>query len=312
MHTLHPNLRPWLAEFNRVLQQKIDTGYKATAIGAREALAELTLQQVPAGPPIAWVNEDLVAGREYSVPVRIYHPEPQQALPALVFLHGGGHMAGSVSVYDPICRRLAQASRHIVVAAEYRLAPENPYPAGLNDAACVVKGIWGMLDERRLPYLRRLALVGDSAGGALCASLSGKAQYDASLDINRQVLIYPCVDYTLTQPSVAENGDGYFLTTSRTAWYFDQYFQHAEDRHQASPLHWELSPRLPATLVITAGRDLLRDQGLQYGARLKAAGVAVEQLHLDDQMHAFLNMEALVPEVCGLVYRRISAFLNAR
>lgn len=312
MHPLHPNLQPWLAEYNLALKQKADAGYKATAIGAREALAELTRQQVAAGPAVAWVNDDLAPGGEYRVPVRIYHPEPRRPLPVLVFLHGGGHMAGSVSVYDPICRRLAAASRHIVVAAEYRLAPENPYPAGLNDAASVVKGVWDVLDERRLPYRRQLALAGDSAGGALCASLSGKAAADgAEPGIARQVLIYPCVDYTLAQPSVAENGDGYFLTANRTEWYFDQYFQHDEDRRQASPLYWPAAPNPPATLLITAGRDPLRDQGLQYGNQLKAAGDQVEQLHLDDQMHAFLNMEALVPEVCQLVYRRIGAFLNA-
>ncbi|AUH53733.1 alpha/beta hydrolase [Chromobacterium sp. ATCC 53434] len=311
MQRLHPNLRPWLDEYNRTARQKADAGYKATAIGAREALAELSRQQVPPGPDIAWVNDDLVPGRDYSVPVRIYHPAPARALPVLVFLHGGGHMAGGVSVYDGINRRLAAASGHIVVAAEYRLAPENPYPAGLNDAFCVAKGIWKTLDERRLPYLQRLSLAGDSAGGALCASVSGKAQHDASLPIMRQVLIYPCVDYTLTQPSVAENGNGYFLTATRASWYFDQYFQHAEDRREASPLYWDFSPRLPATLVITAGLDPLRDEGLLYAGRLQSAGVAVEHLRLDDQMHAFLNMEALVPEVCTLVYHRIGAFLNA-
>ncbi|QEL57104.1 alpha/beta hydrolase [Chromobacterium paludis] len=311
MHALHPQLQPWLAQFNRAVEQKIAAGYKATAIGAREALAQLTAQMVSPGPDIAWVNDDLVPGREYSVPVRLYHPAPDEALPVLVFLHGGGHMAGSVSVYDGIVRRLAAASRHIVVSVEYRLAPECPYPAGLNDALSVAKGIWSVLEQRRLPYRRRLSLAGDSAGGALCASLSGKAQYDASLDIARQALIYPCVDYTLTQPSVQENGLGYFLTTSRTAWYFDQYFQHGEDRRQMSPLHWEFSRRLPATLVITAGFDILRDEGQLYARKLQAAGVTVEQLHLGDQMHAFLNMEALVPEACELAYRRIGAFLNA-
>lgn len=311
MHTLHPTLQPWLEQFNRIAAQKIASGYKATAIGAREALAQLTAQMVGPGPDIAWVNDDLVPGRDYSVPVRIYHPAPEQPLPVLVFLHGGGHMAGSVSVYDGISRRLAAASRHIVVAAEYRLAPENPYPAGLNDAWSVAKGVWDVLEQRQLRFQRRLALAGDSAGGALCASLSGKAQQDASLEIARQVLIYPCVDYTLTQPSVKENGEGYFLTASRTAWYFDQYFQHGEDRRQASPLYWPCSAKLPTTLVITAGFDILRDEGQQYARQLQAAGAAVAQLHLDDQMHAFLNMEALVPEACALAYRRIGEFLNA-
>jgi acetyl esterase/lipase len=218
-------------------------------------------------------------------------------------------MAGGVSVYDGINRRLAAASRHIVVAVEYRLSPENPYPAGLNDALNVSKHVWRTLDERGLNYRRRLSLVGDSAGGALCASISGRR--DPSLSIARQALIYPCVDYTLAQPSVAENGEGFFLTRVRTDWYFDNYFQHGEDRSQASPLHWEPDGHPPATMVITAGRDILRDQGQQYARKLQAAGAEMELLHLEDQVHAFLNMETLVPEVCELAYRRIGAFLNA-
>ncbi|MEO9385535.1 alpha/beta hydrolase [Chromobacterium phragmitis] len=311
MHRLHPNLQPWLAELNRQAADKLAGGYKATAIGAREALAQLTAQMVAPGPDIAWVNDDLVHGGDYPVPVRIYHPAPEQSLPVLVFLHGGGHMAGGVSVYDGINRRLAAASRHIVVAVEYRLSPDNPYPAGLDDAISVARNVWHTLDGRRLNYRRRLSLAGDSAGGALSASVCGVAQRDASLAIARQALIYPCVDYTLTQPSVAENGEGLFLTRARTEWYFDNYFQHGEDRRQASPLYWDVNARLPATLVVTAGCDILRDEGRQYARRLLDAGVPTEQLHLEDQMHAFLNMEALVPEVCALAYRRIGDFLNA-
>ncbi|OQS45615.1 alpha/beta hydrolase [Chromobacterium violaceum] len=311
MLRLHPNLQPWLAELNRQTAQRLAEGYKPTAIGAREALAQLTAQMVSPGPAIAWVNDDLVHGGGYPVPVRIYHPEPGAALPVLVFLHGGGHMAGGVSVYDGIHRRLAAASRHIVVAAEYRLSPENPYPAGLDDALCVARHVWDTLDGRGLAYRRRLSLAGDSAGGALCASVSGLAGRDPSLDIARQALIYPCVDYTLDQPSVAENGEGFFLTRARTDWYFNNYFQHGEDRRQASPLHWEAHGQMPATLLITAGHDILRDQGQQYARKLQAAGAEVTLLHLEDQVHAFLNMEALVPEVCELAYRRIGAFLNA-
>ncbi|OWY38030.1 carboxylesterase [Xenophilus sp. AP218F] len=310
MHTLHPKLQDWLSGFNHQTAQKLAAGYKATAIGAREALADITRQMVAPGPAVAWVNEDLIPGREYSVPVRIYHPQPEQALPVLVFFHGGGHVAGGVGVYDGICRRLAAASRHIVVSAEYRLAPENPYPAGLKDAFAVAKGVFGALEARRLPCRKQLSLAGDSAGGALCASLAGKAQYDASLDIARQVLIYPCVDYTLTLPSIEENGEGHFLTKARTAWYFDSYFQHAEDRRQASPLYWEFSARLPATLVISAGFDPLRDEALRYADKLRAAGVETESLHWPDMLHAFLNMESLAPDICAETYRRIGEFLN--
>lgn len=310
MHQLDPALAVWLEEYNRELAELVAKGYKATSIGAREALANLTRQMVTPGPDIAWVNDDLVPGRDFTVPVRIYHPDPKRALPVLAFFHGGGHMVGSVSVYDPICRRLAAASQHVVVAADYRLAPESPYPAGLQDAAVVAKGLWQALDARQLPYVRQLSLAGDSAGGALTSSLSGLGQYDASLRIKRQVLIYPSVDYTLSQPSVDENGEGYLLTKARVAWYFDNYFQHAENRLQASPLHGGFSRKLPPTLLVSAGFDPLRDEAFLYADKLRAAEVEAEHMHLDDMVHAFLNLEAIVPEACRAVYQRIGAFLN--
>lgn len=310
MHQLDPALAVWLEAYNRELAELVAKSYKATPIGAREALANLTRQMVTSGPDIAWINDDLVPGRDFTVPVRIYHPNPQRALPVLAFFHGGGHMVGSVSVYDPICRRLAAASQHVVVAADYRLAPESPYPAGLQDAAVVAKGLWQALDARGLPYARELSLAGDSAGGALTSSLSALGQYDASLRIKRQVLIYPSVDYTLSQPSVDENGEGYLLTKARVAWYFDNYFQHAENRLQASPLHGEFSRKLPSTLLVSAGFDPLRDEAFLYADKLRAAEVEVEHLHLEGMVHAFLNLEAIVPEVCREVYQRIGAFLN--
>ena len=144
MHQLDPALAAWLEEYNRELADLVAKGYKATAIGAREALANLTRQMVTPGPDIAWVNDELVAGRDYTVPVRIYHPDPKRPLPVLVFFHGGGHMVGSVSVYDPICRRLAAASRHVVVSAEYRRSPESPY-----QLACRMPPPWPRACGRR-------------------------------------------------------------------------------------------------------------------------------------------------------------------
>jgi acetyl esterase len=244
--------------------------------------------------------------------VRIYHPAPEAELPVLIYYHGGGHMAGSVTVYDPICRKLALAARHIVVSVDYRLAPECPYPAGLTDAYQVVKNLWATLDGRKLNYQRRLAIAGDSGGGALCATVAHLAQYDAGVDIQRQILIYPSLDYTITSPSVAENGTGYLLQKEKIAWYFDNYFQHCEDRKSASPLFMEFSAGLPETLVVTAEFCPLRDEGVAYAAKVKAAGPHVEHLHLDDMIHAFMNMEDLAKTACATVYRRIAEFLNRR
>ena len=310
MHAVSPKLVPWLADLNQRNAALIANGYLPTAISAREGLAGMTFLQVQPGPPLAWVNDELIPGPGYTVPVRIYHPAPTEERAVIVFLHGGGHMAGGVSVYDPVCRRLAAATGQVVVSAEYRLAPENPYPAGLNDGHTVARGVWAALERRQLPYRHELTLIGDSGGGALCASISTLAQFDPALRISNQVLIYPSLDYTLSLPSIQENAEGYLLHSSRVSWYFDNYFQHSENRRDASPLHAPFIERLPRTLIVSAGFDPLRDEAIAYQARLQQAGVVCERLHFDDMVHAFLNLENLVADECAAVYRRIAGFLQ--
>jgi acetyl esterase/lipase len=261
-------------------------------------------------PDIAWCQDDLVAGCRREVPVRIYHPEPSAALPVLVYLHGGGHMAGSVTVYDPICRKLAHAARHIVVSVDYRLAPECPYPAGVKDAYSVVKNLWPILRGRNLNFAEKLSVAGDSGGGALCATVCHLAQFDAGVTIQRQALIYPSLDYTMHWPSIDQNGQGYLLERHKIAWYFDHYFQNAENRQAASPLYMAFTKALPASLVITAEFCPLRDEGFAYVEKLRKADVETDHFHLEDMIHAFMNMEDLVKESCEAVYTRIGRFLD--
>jgi acetyl esterase/lipase len=305
-----PPLVQWLAHFNQVKEEMLKAGFTPTATNAREALAGLTFGLVTERPAISWTRDDLVKAAPYNVPVRIYHPEYNQPLPVLVFVHGGGHMAGGISVYDAISRKLALATHHIVVCPDYRLAPECPYPAAVIDAFNVAKNVLGTLDRRGLPHEAGLRLCGDSGGGALCATVAHLAQHDPGLKILRQVLIYPSLDYTLQWPSVQANGRGYLLEKERILWYFDNYFQRAENRRAVSPLHMEFTPRLPETMVLTAEFCPLRDEGRAYVEKLKATGVYTEQRHFDDMIHAFLNMENLVPAACASAYRAIGEFLN--
>jgi acetyl esterase/lipase len=311
MNKVSPKLQKWLDNYNNLLEIMAEKGFKQTATNAREGLAILTRQYVSESPDVAWIQDDLVMGPHYAVPVRIYHPEPDSKLPVLIYYHGGGHMAGSVTVYDPICRKLALKTKHILVSVDYRLAPECPYPAGVKDAYYVAKNVWSTLDARQIKYQRCLAIAGDSAGGALSATVSHISQYDAGLEIKRQALIYPSLDYTLGLDSVDENAAGYLLQKEKIIWYFDHYFQHGENRKSASPLHMECTSSLPQTLVVTAGFCPLRDEGLAYVKKLKAAGVPVDHMHLEDMIHAFMNMEDLVKAECESVYEKISDFLKA-
>ncbi|MGF1696347.1 alpha/beta hydrolase [Vibrio lamellibrachiae] len=310
MRKVSQKLAPWLDNFNQLVVKLVEGGFKPTATNAREGLANLTKGLVTNIPEIEWVQDDLVAGDDYDVPVRIYHPAPKESLPVIVYYHGGGHMAGSVTVYDPICRKLANATRHIVVSVDYRLAPECPYPAGVNDAYSAVKNVWNTLESRSLKYTKQLSAVGDSGGGALVASVSRKAQFDDSVSIYKQAMIYPSLDYTMDSESIEQNATGYLLQKGKIAWYFDNYFKRNEDRHAVSPLFGEFTNQLPETLMITAEFCPLRDEGTRYYEQVKAVGVNAEHIHFDDMIHTFMNMEDLVEEECAQVYAKIAQFLK--
>lgn len=308
--TLNPNLAAWLNQANTLQAKMIACGWKRTSVNIREAMSNITREFTKTIPEIPLVCDDYVITPSFEVPVRIYHPKPDTPLPVLIFFHGGGHLCGSVSVYDPLTRRLAQATKHIVVAPEYRLTPECPYPAGIVDSLGVTRRIWQTLDGRGIKYQRKLSIAGDSGGGAISATVSSRAQFDSDLEVSKQILIYPSVDYTLSFPSIQENGTGYFLETGVMLWYFNQYFRHEEDRKVASPLFLEFTENLPKTLVITAQFCPLRDEGIAYAEKVRAAGVNVQHINFEDMIHAFMNFESLVPEACQKLYTVIDKFLN--
>lgn len=311
MGRLTLQIEAWLENYNHTMKELLADGFKPTPENSRKGLADLTRSLVTHCPNISWVRDDHVDAPRHQIPVRIYHPDPASRRPILIYYHGGGHMAGSITVYDPICRKLSRAANHIVVSVDYRLAPEQPYPAGVEDAYAVAEFIWNTLDRNNLRYLKRLSIAGDSGGGALCATVAHHAQYIPELGIQRQVLIYPSLDYTMAWPSMDINGTGYLLEKSKIEWYFDHYFQHHEDRRKASPLYMAVTAKLPETLVITAGFDPLRDEGAAYVDKLRKCGVVVKHLQFDDMIHAFINMEDLAKGACRSAYQAISTFLNA-
>lgn len=309
MSDVHPNLRAWLDQLNPLVAQQREQGVEATPRMVRDSLAGLTATFVTEWPEIATRNLEADLG-DRRVPLRLYDPAPGQALPVLLFFHGGGHMAGSVAVYDPIARKLAHASGWRVVSVDYRLAPEAPYPAGLNDCLAVTRHIWRILDQQQVPAVHRLALAGDSGGATYAAAVSQTLADDPDHPIEAQILIYPSLDYTMSWPSIQNLGQGYLLEAHRIGWYFDHYFQHGEDRRAASPLHQPLPRTMPSTLVITAGFCPLHDEGVAYAGRLHSAGHPCELKNYPDMIHAYLNLENLAPEACADTYQQIGAFLR--
>lgn len=279
-------------------------------LSSRAGLAALTKANVSTSEPMAAIINTEVDTGERRIPVRIYRPALTGEQKVVVFIHGGGHLSGSVEVYDPVARHLAMATGNIVVSVDYRLAPENPYPAGLSDAKAVIENVWSLLDSQHIPYTRQLTLIGDSGGGAFSATLAAYFSREQPGFIHRLVLIYPSLDYTLNWPSVHENGTGKLLDESKIRWYFQQYFRNEEDRKQTSPLYLPLSQDFPPTLVFSGGLDPLRDENFAFVARLQAAGIPVQHVHFPGMTHAYLMLEDKVLQEAKATYLAIGDFVK--
>lgn len=210
-------------------------------------------------------------------------------LPVLVYLHGGGWVAGSVATHDPFCRLLSEAAGVIIVSVEYRLAPEHPYPAALDDTLAAVRwaakhaGEWG-------GDTARLAVGGDSAGANLAAVTANRLVVSAEkLLLRALLLLYPVTDHSSAgHPSYTENATGYGLEASRMRWFWEQYAPGVSPNDpEVSPLQLPSVPALPPTLITTAEYDVLRDEGIAYAKKLAAAGTAVTHMHAQDMHHNF-------------------------
>jgi acetyl esterase len=231
------------------------------------------------------------------VAVRVYRSSPEPALPVVVFFHGGGWTIGNVDQYDPIARRIANAADAIVVSVDYRLAPEHPFPAPLDDC-------WHALEWTAKNAATfggdpgRLAVMGDSAGGNLAAVCALQARDAGGPELALQVLVYPVTDCDFATESYVENGAGYLLEAPRMQWFFDCY-----TRAGADPTDWRLSPlRAPdlshvaPAFVLTAEHDPLRDEGEAYARRLLDAGVPVTKHRYDGQIHLFFSLPGLLDD----------------
>ena len=237
---------------------------------------------------------------DYPVPVRIYLPaEPgkddRTLPPVLLFFHGGGWVTEHVDNYDRVCARMAKATGCLVVAVEYRLAPEHKFPTGLLDCYAVAEALYR---DKLIPGVRKdqITLIGDSAGGNLAAAVSLMARDEGEFLPRRQILIYPATnsDYSENSifPSVRENGNGYILTAGRMRDYIQYYARNEEDKKNpyfAPVLEKDLSGQ-PDTLIITAEFDPLRDEGEVYGHRLEKAGNKVEIHRIKDALHGFFSL----------------------
>jgi acetyl esterase/lipase len=300
-------LKPFLTQVNQVIADNKTNNITLSVAQVRENLNNLQTL-IGEGPEVSYVVNHKISVNSHQIPVRVYSPAPEQALPVVLHYHGGGHMCGSIELYDTISRKIATMGQCIVIAVEYRLAPEHPYPAGLDDCQQALMYYQQVLTE--VAFSKQVIVLGDSAGGAICTTLAMQSLTNSALNIDKQILIYPSVDYTLCSDSIKTNGSGYLLETDKVSWYFEHYFQTNEDRAKASPLFGTINRKLPKTLIFTAGCDPLRDEGLAYAGALTATGVPVKHHHFDDLIHAYMLLDALVSEECQQTYQMIGEFIQ--
>jgi acetyl esterase len=276
------------------------------------------VQMMGAGEQVRSVENRTIPGPAGEIPVRIYTPAvpgeegagsdapgeagagaparaeaPPGPLPVLVFYHGGGFVIGDLDTHDRDCRALANRGRCLVVAVDYRLAPEAPFPAAVEDARAALRWVADHVGELG-GDATRLAVGGDSAGGNLAAGVALWAR-DEGIPLTLQLLIYPAVDIDGDYPSRTENAEGYLLDRPLTDWFLRQYVG------ETIPDDWRLSPRRAAShagvapaLVITAEFDPLRDEGEAYAELLTATGVAARASRYDGMIHGFFGLAPFV------------------
>ena len=258
-----------------------------TAEAVREdELAVLDLQRAPGE---LYSVEDVEApGPAGTLPVRVYRPRPGRLSPVL-FLHGGGFVIGSEG-YDAPLRELALASGCLIVSPECRLAPEHPFPAAADDALAAAR--WLSAEAAALgAWPMPAAVAGDSSGGNLAAIITHALTREGAAP-SFQVLIYPMLDATASSASYVEFAEGYGFSSEKSRWYFDQYLPEGVDRRvpRVSPLFDRSLSDLPATLIVTAECDPLRDDGERHATDLRRAGVGVDLRRYPGMIHGFFQM----------------------
>jgi len=251
------------------------------------------------GPALARVEDIEVEGAEGPLYARLYsdNADTTKLQPAMVYFHGGGFIQGDLESHNELCAKLAKWSGGIVVSIDYRLAPEDPYPAGVDDAIASYLSVVSGAEKLGIDA-NCIGVGGDSAGGCFAAVVAQQVSKSGGPLPAFQVLIYPVTDGNLNSDSVNELENAYVLPKKRMVWYRDQYAGDFTDFNDPkfSPLLASDLTGLPETYIVTGGFDPLVDDGADYAKKLTAAGVEVEHRHFPGQVHAFVNMTKVVPD----------------
>ncbi len=268
-------------------------------VAAREQMVALMAMVGPKDVPVGKTQNIAVPTPHGDVPVRVYAPVAagSDPLPALVYFHGGGWVIGSVDVVDGLCRILANEGGLRVISVDYRLAPEHKYPAALDDCFAATKWVADNAAEIGVDA-NRIAVGGDSAGGALAAEVAQLAKASGKLALAAQMLLFPVTQIGEETASMREFAVGYFLDKETLDWFYACYLPAGVDMSdpRISPLRSKDFAGLPPAYVMLGGFDPLHDEGLLYAERLRAAGVKATVADYSDMVHDFIYFQSVVPQ----------------
>jgi acetyl esterase len=309
-------LDPDAAAIYKAFQEAGRPAYETlTPDEAREVYVAARVITNPDAPELARVEQLAIPAPFGTIPARLYVPKQLRKTgglaPCLVFFHGGGWVIGDLDSHDVVCRKLAVEGELIVISVDYRLAPEHKFPAAVEDAMSATK--WVAANAQQFGVdASRLLVGGDSAGGNLAAVVALAARDGDGPRIAGQVLIYPATDAARTHPSHSEPETSILLTHSVTTWFYENYLNGTADVDdwRASPARAKTLKGLPPAYVLTAGADPLRDEGDEYAARLKEAGVSVTYRHFGGQFHGFFTMGKLLNQA-NVAASEIGVWLKA-
>jgi acetyl esterase len=265
---------------------------------AREAYAARPKYFASQWVDVFSVENRVVEQNNLSIPIRIYSPKQSQALlPVCIFYHGGGMVIGTLDGYDTLCRQICVQSDCIIVSVDYRLAPEHKFPAAIDDAYTAL--LWVLQQAETFGGDKNnIAISGDSAGGSLAAVVTILARDQGISNIKCQVLIYPATASHADSSSHLAFAKGYFLERDTVLWFHESYIvsdKNREDFRYAPLIAKELT-HLPPTLIIVAGYDTLRDEGVAYASRLTASGIDVSLQEYPGMFHPFVSLAGVLDE----------------
>ena len=303
---LHP-------EYQAMLQQLASAEGPSINDVPVAAAREMMRVAQPPRPDIAVgnVSNDSISSEQGSIPIRVYTPPSDGPYPLIFMFHGGGWVIGDLDTADGQSREVCLGTDSVVVSVDYRLAPEDRFPAAPDDCFAVVSA-YKQLAQKYHCDESRVAVAGDSAGGNLAAVVSLMVRDLGGPELRFQLLVYPVTDGIGSYPSQKENAEGYLLTSASMNWFWDHYCD-VQDRSNpyVSPILASDLSGLPPTLIQTAEFDPLRDEGEAYGARLANAGVPTDVKRYDGFIHGFFSHVSVIPSRDGAMQDACKALREA-